>query len=355
MRSAVSLSFLFIPFGAKADSIDDYVKGAMEKSHIPGISIAIVKDGKVIRAQGYGIGTLELNTPVTPESVFRVASMSKQFCSAAAIMLRDEGKLDFEAPIKTYIPESPSSWDGVKVRHLLSHQSGIPNVTELSSFKFNQEYNEAQFLKFLKPLPLDSEPGAKYHYSNSGFTIMGFIVGRVAKVPLSQFVEENIFRPVGMTASSYAKVDTVVPNRVTGYRWIKDHYENAWTSRPSAMDGSGGILSTVLDFAKWDAALFTEMPLTNAQKLQLWTPNKLNDGKQTVYGFGWTVRSGPDGKTVSHSGNTSGFTSNILRILDQKLTVIVFRNAEVEGAAEMASDIADLYRGRVLKPKKVKE
>ena len=334
-----------------ADTIDDYVTAKMAADHLPGVCIGIMKDGKILRAQGYGFSNLESKTPVTPESQFRIASMSKQFCSASVMLLRAEGKIDIEAPIKTYLPDAPTSWDPIKVRHLMCHQSGIPNVTDLKSFQFSKEYSNKEFLDFLAPLPLDATPGDTYHYNNSGYSLLGMIVQKAANMPLKDFVKTRIFEPLGMTKSSYFRKSERYESLVTGYDWDKDHFKRSLTSRPTAMDGSGAVVTTMNDLAKWNAALYTEKPLTTAMKEELWIANKTSNGKSTVYGFGWTVRSGPDGKTVSHSGSTPGFTSNILRFLDDRLTVIVLRNREIEGAAAMAQDIADLYRGRSLKSK----
>lgn len=341
-RFGGALAALVFACFASADAIDDYVALKMKEDHLPGVSIAIVRDGKIEKAQGYGFSNLELNVPATAQSVYRIASMSKQFCSASLELLKAEGKIDLEAPVKKYIPEAPASWDGVKIRHLMCHQSGIPNVTERASFVFSREYTERELISFLKPLPLDTKPGDKYHYSNSGYSLLGLIVGRVAGKPLGEFVKERIFKPLGMDDSTYFRLPNLVPNRANGYKWVKDHFENALPTRPTSMDGSGAVMSTVLDLAKWDAALYGESPLTSAMKAELWTANKTNDGKATVYGYGWTIRNGKYGHSVSHSGNTPGFTSNILRLVDKKLTVIVLRNSDPEGAADMALDIAEL-------------
>ena len=328
---------------ASADAIDDYVRSQMTADHLPGVSIAIVKEGKVVRAQGYGYSNLELQTPVKPETVFRIASMSKQFVSASIMLLKDAGKIDIDAPITNYLTEGPDSWRDVKVRHLMSHTSGIPNHTELKAFDFYRDYNEKQYLALMMPLALDSAPGAKYHYSNTNYSLLGLIVGRITKQPVGDFVHDRIFGPLHMDNSEFFKLENIVPNRASGYRWESGKYVNAWPTRPAAVDGSGAVLSTTLDLAKWDAALYTESPLTAAQKAILWTPNVLNDGSKTTYGFGWTIRSGSEGKTVSHSGLTPGFTSNIIRYLDKKITVIVLRNADPAGADKMAQQIASLY------------
>lgn len=343
----LALSFAFAC--VRADAIDDYVSAQMAKDHLPGVCVGIMKDGKLIRTSGYGFADITSKAKIDGDSQFRIASMSKQFCSAAVMLLEAEGKINLDAPVRTYLTDAPKSWDGILIRHLLSHQSGIPNVTELKEFKFAKEYSNEEFLKFLSPLPLDSAPGDVYHYNNSGYSVLGFVVQAAAKMPLREFVKRRIFEPLKMDDTSYYRPINRYPKMVTGYEWSKDKFKPALTSRPTAMDGSGAVVTSMNDLAKWNAALDTEFPLTSAMKMKLWTPNRTNDGKATVYGFGWTVRRGPDGKTVSHSGSTPGFTSNILRFLDDHLTVIVLRNREIEGAAKMASDIADLYRGRTIK------
>lgn len=325
--------------GARADAVDDYIRGRMAEDHLPGVALAIVRDGKIVKAAGYGVANLETGTPVAPDTVFRIASMSKQFCAAAVLLLEKENKLRLDDSVRTYLPDAPASWQPVTLRHLLTHTSGIANVTEQPDFHFDREYDEKRLLTFLAAKPLVSAPGEKFHYSNSNYAILGWVVHRVSGEPLAKFVQERIFAPLGMAASGYPRWPDLVPHRANGYRWDRDHYRNAWPNRPTGMDGSGAIMTDVLDLAKWDAALNADLPLGGDLKRQMWTSMTLNDGKKTGYGFGWYVKPGEE----HHTGETSGFTSAILRDTRDRLTVVLLRNAQAPGALPMAREVLRRY------------
>lgn len=337
----LTLAALFVLVSlTHADEIDDMVKAEMKASNSPGLAVVVIKDGKVVKLGAYGIANLETGAEVKSDTVFRVASMSKQFCAAAALLLVQDGKWQLDDPISKHLESSPPAWANVTIRHLLNHTSGMPGFAPTDGFSFRENPSGDRYIAMLAKHPLKFQPGEKFEYSNEGYSILGILVGKVAGVPLDEFVRERIFKPVGMSNTSYYKLEDLVPNRANGYIWDKDRHKNAIPLRPYAMAGSGGIQSTVVDWVKWDAALHGETILSKSLKEQVWTPAKLNDGKESPYGFGWNLRKIAGKTVVSHSGGTAGFTSNVVRHIDSKLTVVVLQNVQGGGAVKLSNDIA---------------
>lgn len=325
---------------ATADAIDDMARANMEAEHIPGMAIGIMEGETLKIVRTYGYANLETMTPVTDKTVFRIASMSKAFCAASALKLIEEGKLTLETRVVDVLPDAPEQWSAVRVKHLLSHTSGIPDS---NLFDMGRAYSDSQFLALFWRLPLDAEPGTAYRYNNFAYSVLGMIVGKVSGSSLREFVAQRIFKPLGMTQSQYYTLSTLVPHRADGYSWQSGTHLNALPLRPEQYDGSGGIMTSVTDYAKWQAALHRTDVLSDAIKQQQWTRSKLNDGKEIPYGMGWfpEVRNGK--RIVDHSGGTHGFTSFVIRNLDDKVTVFVFRNGAGGGVVRFGEALYDQY------------
>jgi len=346
MRTPLLLPFLLVLAPTvRADAIDDLVRAEMVKSKSPALAFAVVKDGKVVRAQAYGLANVEHNVPATTETVFRVASMSKQFCAAATMLLIRDGKASLDDSVRKWLPDAPATWEPMKLRHLLSHTSGIPDANPADGFVFETTMSSNDFLKVLFRKPLKRKPGEKFEYSNPGYSTLGLIVGKIAGKPLEEVVEERLLRPVGMNRTRYYAPNEIVPNRAGGYERRGDRVVNALFLRPPMMQGSGGLMSTVLDFAKWDAALYGDTPLSRELREVIWTAQAPTEEANRAYGYGWfVVNEGPK-KVLQHSGGTVGFTSNFIRRIDDRLTVIVMQNVASGGAVELSRQIAAHYMG----------
>lgn len=325
----------------RADEIDDLVASHMAKSKAPGVAIAIVRDGKVVRAQGYGMSNVELGTPVTPHTAFRVASMSKNFAAASMLLLEQQGKVKLDDSVRTVLKDAPEAWQPMTFRHLLNHTSGIPEIESEDGFSFTTNMSGDRYLKVLFGKPLAAKPGDVYSYSNPGYSVLGLIVQKISGKSLESFVQEHFFGPAQMTNTRYYTPGGIVANRAAGYEREGEAIENALFLRPMVMQGSGGVISTVLDYAKWDAALRTNTVFSAPLQTIAYTAGKLNDGKDTPYGMGWFVYNGPHGRIVSHSGGTVGFTSNWVRYLDKGLTVIVLENIAGGQAVALSREIAE--------------
>lgn len=339
----VLLCFAFVP--ARADKVDDYVQAQMQARRIPGLSLAVVRDGKIVKAQSYGLASVELNAPATKESVFEIGSITKQFTVAAIMLLVEGGKVGLDDKINTYLTDlrPPQSWSAVTVRNLLTHTSGIKTYTGLSGFEFSKHLKHEEFVKALSAFPLDFQPGEKWSYSNSGYNLLGFIIEKASGKRYWEFMRERIFQPLGMNATRDRDPVPVISNRAAGYEWKNNSWENRDADLTDVFS-AGAIVSTVPDLAKWNAALDTERVLKRSSLDQIWTPMRLNDGKIYPYGFGWDIDAVTGHHIISHGGQTAGFSASIARYTDDKLTVIVLCNlGDIGVAGKVRQGIAKLY------------
>lgn len=249
----------------RADKVDDYVKAELQKQRIPGLSLAVVKDGKIIKAEGYGLANVELNVPARPETVYKIGSVSKQFIATGIMLLILEGKLGLDDQVSKFLEGTPDTWKAITVRHLLTHTSGI--VREAPGFDPLKIQNDADVIKTAYPLPLRFAPGEKYEYCNVGYFTLAEIIRRVAGKSWDEFLTERVFAPLGMAVTRTTTTKEIVPNRAAGYGWEKDKLHNA--QEFFALRPSGAFLSNVLDLAKWDAALYTDKILKQSTREEI--------------------------------------------------------------------------------------
>ncbi|MVM35368.1 serine hydrolase [Spirosoma sp. HMF4905] len=322
-----------------ADSVDAIVKTHMASKHIQGVSIAVVRQGNVTLAKGYGLANVELNVPATPQSVYAIASVSKQFLATGILILAQEGKLTLDDDIHKYYPQAPQIWQGITLRHLLSHTSGI--VREAPAFDPAKIQPDSVVVQSAFPLPLQFPIGTKWQYCNVGYFALADIIRKVSGQPWEIFLKQRVFTPVGMAATRTTTLSEIVPNRVDGYEWDKDHLQRALAYR--ALRPSGAFLSTVLDLAKWDAALYTTKFLTEASQKQMLTPFVLKDGTPYPYGLGWRIDSFLGTQWIHHGGSLPGFRTEYARFPQAGLSVIVLTNGEEANPESIAKEIAALY------------
>jgi len=327
--------------GARADEIDDYVTAQMSKQHIPGLSLAVLKDGKPVKVKGYGVSNLELGTPATPDSVYMIGSVSKQFIAAGIVLLNKEGKVGLEDSIAKYLPDAPEAWQPITVRHALTHTSGLTTKALIPGFDPVKPQSDADLIKAAYALPLDSKPGDKHAYSNLGYYVLAEIIHRAAQKPWPQYLQERIFAPLGMNATRTTTLEELVPHRVDGYEWKDGKYRQGGTL--IGVMPSGAFLSSVQDMAKWDAALYADEPFSQQQREMMWTPVKLNDGSEKPYGFGWIVGKVGQHRQVRHAGTMAGFRAEMTRFVDDQLTVIVLTNVGQALPEGIALGVAALY------------
>ncbi|MBA3766466.1 MAG: beta-lactamase family protein [Acidobacteria bacterium] len=343
---ALALIF-FASVLTRADEVDNYIEKQMPCLHIPGISLIVVLNGQNVKAKGYGIANVELNVPATKYTVYEIGSMTKQFTATAVMMLVEEGKVSLDDKITKYFPEAPETWRRITLRHLLSHTSGIQNHVAVPSFPnlFQTNLTQDELVKLFYKLPLEFQPGETWAYDNTGYYLLGLVVEKASGKSYYQFLDERIFKPLGMTTTRNTDPRPIVPNRASGYEWQNNAFENRPILTPFVAFSAGSILSTVEDMARWDAALYTEKLLKKSSLEQMWTPVKAKDGAAAPfsYGFGWFIENYHGHRLVQHSGGTPGFSSTIYRFVDDKLTVIILTNHADRIIEQLAADIARIY------------
>ena len=336
---------LLTAFATCADEVDDYVQTEMRKQHIPGAALAVVKNGGLVKTAGYGLANIELNVPVQPDTVFQIQSVTKTFTATAIMLLVEEGKVSVDDKVTKYFTNLPESWKGITVRHLLSHSSGIKDFINEPTMDLRKDIAPEDVIESLRNLPLNFQPGEKYAYSNTGYHLLGMIIRNVTGKYWGEFLEERIFDPLGMNDTRVISLSDIITNRAAGYLWERDRLRNGRFLAPTILAyAGGGLRSTVLDLAKWDAALCTEEILKRSSLNQMWTPAKLNDGSDASYGFGWGITNHHGHRLISHTGShMTGFKTVLARFVDDKLTVIVLTNQREANPPAIATGVATFY------------
>jgi CubicO group peptidase (beta-lactamase class C family) len=333
------LLLLTAAIAVRADKVDDYVKAEMQKQHVPGISLAVIKDGKIIKVEGYGLANVELNVPARPETVFKIGSVSKQFIAAGILLLVQEGKMGLDDRISKFLEGTPDTWKEITVRHLLTHTSGI--IREAPGFDPLKIQNDADVIKTAYGQPLRFVPGEKYEYCNVGYFSLAEIIRKVSGKSWGDYLTESLFSPLGMNSTRTTNMTEIVPGRANGYGWRDNKFQNA--AIYLALRPSGAFLSNVLDLAKWDAALYTDRIFKPSIREQMWTAVKLNNGTSNPYGFGWELDTVSGHKLVHHGGSLPGFRAELARFVDDKLTVVVLANGNNADPGDMALGVAAFY------------
>jgi CubicO group peptidase (beta-lactamase class C family) len=338
-RTCIALAFVLAQsVDAQTDRTDEFIAAEMKRQGIPGLALVVVKEGSIVKAKGYGFANIKAKTPVTPQTVFKIGSVSKQFIATGIMLLVGDGRLRVDDPVGKYLDGAPASWSGITVRHLLTHTGGL--VREAPGFSPSRVQSDADVIRSAYGTPVRFAPGEKWEYSNTGYFILAEIIHKVSGQPWDVFVTERVFRPAGMNATHPTNTKTNVPGRATGYA-DNDNPKEAAEWR--ALRPSGAFLSTVLDLARWDAMLYTDSILPAATRQEMWTPVTLNDGRTHGYGFGWELGSRNGRRYVHHGGALPGFLSEFARYVDDRVTVAVLINLGDGDVEAIANGVAALH------------
>jgi CubicO group peptidase (beta-lactamase class C family) len=308
--------------------LDETIQNYFEEHNVPGGLVAVASRGEIIHLRTYGMANVELAVPVSDQSVFEIGSISKQFVSAAAMLLVEEGKLDLDDPIHEYLAYLPSEWLGVTMRQLLNHTSGIPDYEEIRTYDvYRFRLTPEEVIQIAHSRPMDFAPGTGRYYSNTGYFLASMIVERIEGRPLDRVLQARIFDPLGMTQTGMADPESIIPHRAAGY-WVDKTgvLINRNPTETASTLGAGGLLSTAHDLAKWDDALYGDQLLSSESKEALWTPVVLPNGENTEYGLGWRVTPYAGLRSQNHTGQVAGFNANFARFPDQDAAIIVFMN-----------------------------
>ncbi|MGZ3443829.1 MAG: serine hydrolase, partial [Polyangia bacterium] len=332
----------------------DAVVAPRFKSDGPGAAVLVKKGDRVLLRKGYGMANIELGVPVRPEHVFRLGSITKQFTAAAIMMLVDDGKLSLRDDVRKYVPEYPQKKGVVTIEHLLTHTGGVPSYTSQPAFEkhMRDDLSHAELLATVKDLPLDFLPGEQWAYSNSGYYLLGMVIEKVSGKSYGDFVMQRIFKPLGMTHTSYGDNEPIIAGRVEGYEEADGgRVVNAPFLSMKQPYAAGSLVSSVDDLALWDRAIRDGKLLARASWARVFTAAKLKDGSSTGYGFGWMVGDERGHRLVSHNGGINGFSTMIVRLPDDDVVAVVLCNSPSEHAS-LARKLALLAAG-VAPPKPI--
>ncbi len=331
--------------------IDEYIQEMMIENQIPGLSVAVVLEGEVVLVQGYGLANLEHSVPATEQTVYEIASIGKTFTATAIMMLVEEEIISLEDAIAIYLDDLPLAWQGVTIKQILSHQSGIPSYTDAPNYWeiTRLDLDKSEILALVNHLPLKFPPGEFSAYDNTGYYLLGLLLEKVTGKSYGELLSDRIFTPLGMNATLMHHPRDIVPHRAAGYRLINSKLINKPYYSPAVTYSAGGQLSSVADLVKWEQALCNATVLKQSTLDLMWTPhppNQGNDWEQLRYvaGLGWWVLNYGDRRVVGHNGSILGFASNITRFIDDKITVILLCNLDqISRPDAIAKEIAGYY------------
>ena len=310
--------------------------------NVAGASLIVVKDGKAVVRRGFGYANLEEHTKAGPETNYRLASVTKQFTAASILLLKQDGKLELSDPIRKYLPELPASDEKITIENLLTHTSGLVDYEDLIPSTQTAQIDDNDVLRMIASQGrLYFQPGSAHRYSNGGYVLLGLIVQRVSGMDLADFMKQRIFQPLGMNHTLlYEHHRGPKPaNRAYGYSLIDGKWTRTDQSVTSATRGDGGIYSNIEDFAKWDAALYTDKLLDADSRKLAFTPKDPIADPDTDYGFGWRL----SGDTEWHSGESQGFRNVIIRWPKQHVTVVILSNRNHFKPYPLALTIGELF------------
>jgi len=351
MTTTLLLSLLFV---AQSDTaaVSRYVQAEVARQHIPGLSVAVLSGDRVLLSHGYGFANVELHVPATDSTVYQSGSMGKQFTAALVEMLVDNHRLRLDDSLVRWFPEGAAVWQGITVRHLLTHTSGVAEYTD-STFDYRKDYTEDELVKFAAARPLDFRPGERWSYSNTGYLLLGALIHRVSGRFYGDLLHDSVFAPLGMNDSRVISEADIVPSRAAGYRLENGALKNQeWVAPMLNTTADGALYFTVRDLTRWAIALNHRRVPSAAALDTAWTPVRLGggDGATYPYGFGWYLLPQRGQRRISHTGSWQGFKTVIARYPESGLTVIVLANLAEAQVGAIAYGIAGLLQPALQAP-----
>jgi CubicO group peptidase (beta-lactamase class C family) len=327
-------------------TVDEVIAPYVDRGYFSG-SVLIAQGETILISKGYGLANLEHDVPNTPQTKFRLGSITKQFTAMAILMLQEDGQLNVQDPICDYILNCPEAWQPITIHHLLTHSSGIPNLTDFPDI---EEYVGSVASRspvsgtrnLFRDKPLDFTPGARFSYSNSGYIVLGSIIEQSSGKPSYEaYLHDNIFQPLNMVNTGYDHNFLVLNDRASGY--IRKDADTIWNAdyiEMSVPHAAGGLYSTVEDLYLWDQALYTEVLVSQSSLNMMFTPYEAH------YGYGWRIddifnrKSNTRRKMIGHAGDINGFATSIARFVDNDVVIIVLSNIEDANPMEITLDLS---------------
>lgn len=350
MKSLPLILFLIFSFEAAAQKLNAEIDALLKTKYKPGEpgAVALVaKAGKPIYRQAFGMANLEHDILMKPEHVFEIGSITKQFTAVAILMLEEQRKLSLQDPVTKFIKDYPVHGHTITVHHLLTHTSGIKSYTGMERWMklWRNDMSPPEMIDLFKNEPMDFAPGEKWLYNNSGYFMLGYIIEKASGMPYGEFLEKNIFTPLGMKNSYLGTQSKIIRNRAQGYQ-KREGFINAEYLSLTQPYAAGSVLSTVDDLLIWNTAVKSNRLVKKETIQKAFTNYKLNDGKATNYGYGWALDEINGSPTVEHSGGIFGFTTNGIYLPNEDVYVVVLDNCDCQNPSEISTRIAAMVIGK---------
>jgi CubicO group peptidase (beta-lactamase class C family) len=332
----------------RADAIDDYINAEIARQNVPGLALAIMRHGQLVRAQGYGFANLEHHVPVHPDTLFKSGALGKQFTAVLAMLLVEEGRLGLDESVRKYLPEAPRSWAPITIRQLLNHTSGLPPYPD---GEFRVDYTDEELLGIIYKQALNSPPGSRWGYSYTAYVVLGILITRVSGEFYADLLARRVFAPLGMQTARLIDELAIVPNRAAGYELRDGELRNAeWVSPTANSTADGSLYLSVLDYARWEAGLIDRGLLKAESWAEISRPAQLASGSTYPYGFGWFLEHSAGQDVWHHSGDWQGFKTAVVRYLGDELTVVALANGEGGDPARIVRHVAEMLDPTLAQP-----
>lgn len=336
---------------AQADSIDVFVNAQMQKRRIPGLQLAIVKNGKIIKTGNYGLANVQDSIPVSNNTVFTINSITKAFTGVAIMQLAEAGKLSLSSPVSTYLASLPENWKAVTIQQLLSHTSGIPDIIDEEESILISPYGEQASWKQVLALPMDFKPGERFSYNQTNYLLLGRIIDTLSGMPFTEYIIKEQLQKAGMTktiSAGFGATKAVIPHAAGGYTYSKGKLNNMFFSFPPSLQTAAGMSSTATEMADWVIALQNNRFLKEkTNMISLFTPAKLNNGKTggfssllNGYAAGWPIVARPEHPAAAAVG---GGRSAVFVYPEDDLSIIVLTNLSGGSPEVFIDELAGLF------------
>jgi CubicO group peptidase (beta-lactamase class C family) len=338
----------------------------------PGLAVLVRREGKTVSMRGYGLRDLRSRDRISPDTSFRLASLTKQFTAMAVMLLVHDGKVRYDDALTDFVPAFPAYGKGITIRHLLNHTSGLPDYEDLMAaaerggapvWTADRQIHDDEVLALLRGQTESRfAPGTSWAYSNSGYVVLGLIVARASGKPFGDFLRQRIFTPLRMSHTvAFERGRNEIPNRAFGHTRDGERFRQADQGPTSATLGDGGVYSSLEDLAQWDEALRDGTLLSPGAMRPALSPVRLGDGSEArwpegprggdnlfpgqavAYGFGWLLDPWHGHPRMWHHGDTTGFRSVIERFPDDRLTVVILCNRDDLDPQALALQVAGSY------------
>lgn len=339
----VCISVLISSLSAAQDAVDKYIQSQMEREKVVGLTVGIIKNGEIVKVKGYGKANLEHNVATSENTVYKLASVSKQFIATAIMRMVEDRKLSLQDPVNKFFKDAPTHWSKITVRHLLNHTSGLPR--ESPAFEEMVEKPDSVLIKAAYQDTLAFPTGTRWQYCNLGYFMLADIIRQKSGQPFSTYMRDELFVKHGLLNTQTTSVKTIIPNRADGYVNYKGVILNA--ADYIALRPSGAFVSTIHDMLKWEMLLQQNKILKESSLKQMWsdnekTPAVSTHGEPIYYGYGWRVTRYLNKDIVFHTGVLPGFRTIFYRIPDEKTAIIILANSELSDIVKTAEGLADV-------------